>query len=127
MAKIKIRLEKGDKFIERTITQKEICALYDLHFMFEPNFIKMMEINGIDKHINKFMNTICKIDEAMHDGVHYCQKDKDKIVKNKNKKEDWLYGVPQWKNAQNETRKKKQPKRNKKVNNHGRRKNKKIN
>lgn len=64
MIKIILRLEKDGKYIEKRLSKKMICALFDLQYMIDD--WSTIKLNKIDKDINKFFRIIEYFDNVMH-------------------------------------------------------------
>ncbi|MBU4124432.1 MAG: hypothetical protein KKI14_03145, partial [Nanoarchaeota archaeon] len=66
--KIKIVAEDNRRGkIEIPITEKEIAAMYDVGFFFDPNFIKDLKVNKIK---DDFYSICVKFQYLSHDVIH---------------------------------------------------------
>lgn len=94
--KITIRLEQKGRYLEKELTPKMVCALFDLQFMFTPDCEEVIELNKIDKELDKFFGIMGHIDGAMHGSlIGRWDEKKEEIVWKMDKKH--LYGKPEWK------------------------------
>lgn len=117
--RIFIRLEKNGKYIQKRLTKRMICALFDLQYMMDEAW-DTIELNKMDKELGDFFKIVEQIDEAMHKPVLYSftsakhhvgrdKKGKLQIINRKSKRietkmegDDFTYGKPKWKKIENE-------------------------
>lgn len=97
MTKIILRLEKDGKYIEKRLTRRMVCALFDLQFMIN-GIWKTIKLNKMDKDLIKLFKIVSHIDDAMHGNkTGTYDKKKKKVIWTDKHKGEWLFGKPKWK------------------------------
>jgi len=93
---IKIRLERNGKYIEKEMSQKMMCALFDLQFMIHDTW-KTVKLNKMDKDLSAFFRIIEHLDDAMHG--NYCghMGVDGAVTWHKKTKGEYIFGKPKWK------------------------------
>lgn len=95
--KVIIRLEKNNRYVEKRLTKRMVCALFDLQFMLDENNVwEVAKLNKIDKDLLNLFTIISFIDDNMHEDVQYIQRGK-KMIKVRKKTKDYLFGKSKWK------------------------------
>lgn len=95
--KITLRLERDGKYIEKKITPRMVCALFDLQYMMD-NAWETIKLNKMTREMKQFFRIIEYFDDAMHgDKIGHFDKKSNKIIWRKKKDEDYLFGKPDWK------------------------------
>lgn len=63
---IKIYLKDKNKVIERKLTKKMICSIFDLQYMLDKGVWNTIKLNKRDKDIKEFFKVIYFLDDEMH-------------------------------------------------------------
>ena len=92
MTIVTLRVERNGRFVSKRITQKMMCALFDLQFMMEDTW-DTVKLNKMDKDLQDAFAIISHIDAAMHNNEVYSCEGK-KFVKEKDK--NYMFGKPNW-------------------------------
>lgn len=92
--KITIRLEKEGKYIEKKLTPRMVCDIFDLHYILTPDNWKDMITNKMDKRVAKFFYIMSFLDSAMHGNKLYRAKGNTFV---ESKEKDYTHGKPKWK------------------------------
>jgi len=63
---IKIYLKEKNKIIERRLTRKMICCMFDLQYMLGKDVLDTVKLNKMEKEILRFFKIISFLDNKMH-------------------------------------------------------------
>jgi|SRR3989344_1055567 len=64
---IKIYIKEKGKVIEKKITKKMICSMFDLQFMLNKNVWNTVKLNNMEKDIIGFFKIISYLDNKVHE------------------------------------------------------------
>lgn len=109
--RIIIRLEKNGKYVERQLSRRILCGLFDLNYMLTDEVWDTIKLNGMEKDITKFFKIVEFLDGAFHGNGSYRErpekhhieigKRKVKIIHQDKKLVKvngcYLFGRPRWK------------------------------
>ena len=114
--RIIIRVEKDGKYVEKELTQRMVCALFDLQYMIDEVW-DTIKLNKMDKDMDDFFRIAEFIDECSHEEkIGYRQymqpnrfhvahdkkgnfkaiQQEKKRVWRKRKDDEYVFGKPKW-------------------------------
>lgn len=106
--KIFIQLEKNGRYIQKKLTKRMICALFDLQYMMDETW-DTVELNKMDKELRDFFRIIEHVDDAIHGneigitepakqhiGDNKVVQQERKVVWRKKEDGEYLFGKPRW-------------------------------
>ena len=112
--RIIIRVEKDGKYVEKELTQRMVCALFDLQYMIDEVW-DTIKLNKMDKDLADFFRIAEFIDDISHEerigynedkllNRFHITKDKkgnfktigNKRVWKKKSNEEYIFGKPRW-------------------------------